>query len=125
MPTEAPADRHALEVTQQRRERARRIEERRGHARLEAELVGQRFACRGKAKAHRINAVALTRRRWPVVEHVPLVRAAAGADDFCPAHPVTGVTDVPEVPFSERLGEARPACPTLELRAAVKERQPA
>ena len=54
-----------------------------------------------------------------------LVGAAAGADDLGPGHAVAGVGQILEMPLGERLGEAWPAGPALELRSALEQRQPA
>src|SRR6478735_8414705 len=90
-----------------------------------AELVGQALALCCKRQTDRIDAVALARRRGPIWKHVTLVATASRADDFRPDHAIAGIANRLEVPFRERLGEARPAGSTLELRAAVKERKAA
>src|SRR5205807_2321422 len=65
--------------------------------------VGQRRGLRGEGEAHRIDAIALPRRRRPVVEDMALVRAAARADDLGPHHAVARVVDGAEVLDVERL----------------------
>ena len=89
------------------------------------ELVWQGFSNWSEVEAHRVDAVALARRWRAVVEYVPLVGSAARAHDLGPDHAVTGVPNIFEVPFGERLGEARPAGSALELGSAVEQRQPA
>src|SRR6185369_12025268 len=90
-----------------------------------AELVGKRLVSGRKIEADRVNAVALARRRRAVRENMTLMRPATGAYDLRPDHAVARVADIFQVISRERLGEARPAGPALELGAAVEKRQAA
>src|SRR5262249_42466518 len=64
-------------------------------------------------------------RRRPVVKHVPLLRATAGAHDLKRLRRVAGVAHTAQVILIERSGEAGPAGAALELRAGLEQGQPA
>src|SRR5579864_7130749 len=93
--------------------------------RTPAQLVGQPLAVRRERKADGVDAIALARRRRAIIEDMPLVSPASGADDLGPEHAVARVANVLQVIPGERLGEAGPAGAALEFRAAAEKRKPA
>ena len=72
-----------------------------------------------------VHAVAQSRRPRPVVEDVPEVAVAAGAEDLDPPHAVAAVLFGDDVLVGDRLEEARPAGAGIELRVRGEERQTA
>src|SRR5689334_976153 len=72
-----------------------------------------------------VDAVALARRAWAVVEDVSEVAAAATADDLGAAHQETIVGAQLDGLRDGGLGEARPAGPRLELRVRREEHRAA
>src|SRR4029079_11708539 len=93
--------------------------------RASAELVRKRFACRRELQANGVYAVTLACRRRAVGKDVALVRTASGANDLRANHAVARVADVLEMALAKWRGEARPACPALELRSSIEQGQAA
>src|SRR4029453_7194347 len=74
---------------------------------------------------NRVEAVALSRWRGPVVEYMTKVAGAALAADFDPSHAVAAVFDTGDVVCIEGRREAGPPSPGFEFRAGTKQRQAA
>src|SRR4051795_13132173 len=76
---------------------------------------------RHEVERQAVHAEALPGRCGPVIEDVAQVRAASGAADLGPDHPVTAVDDELDRLCHRWLGEARPATARLELRRRVEQ----
>src|SRR5262245_46628365 len=88
------------------------------------QLVRQLLPICRERQRHRVDAIAIARRRRAVREDMALVRAAAGANDLGPHHAIAGIANLSQIPVGERSRETGPARAALELGASPEQGQP-